>query len=209
MTRDFLIACEYTGAVRDALILKGQFAISCDLLPSESPHGGHYTGDVMDILNNDWYGLIGFPPCTYICNSGVRWLWNKDGTKNKERWALMEQGALFFKALWEAPIPRIALENPIMHKYAKEIIFGNTGKNYAQIIQPWQFGHTEKKATCLFLKGFPPLEGTKNVKKEMEELPVRLSQRIHHMSPGPARGMERSRTYSGVAEAMASQWSQL
>jgi hypothetical protein len=206
MIEDFLIACEYTGAVRDALILKGQHAISCDLIPSESPNGGHYTGDVMEILYSNWYGLIAFPPCTYICNSGVRWLWNKDGTKNKERWALMEQGALFFKALWEAPISHIAIENPIMHKYAKEIIFGNTGKNYTQIIQPWQFGHTEKKATCLFLKGFPPLKGTKNVKEEMSKLPVREQQRVHHMSPGPSRGMERSRTYAGVAEAIADQW---
>jgi len=123
--------------------------------------------------------------------------------------ALMEQGALFFKAPWEAPVPYIAIENPIMHKYAKQIIFGNTRKNYAQIIQPWQFGHTEKKATCLYLKGLPLLKGTKNVKEEMSKLPVREQQRIHHMSPGPSRGMERSRTYSGVADAMASQWSQL
>ena len=216
-----LIACEYSGRVRDAFHEKGYEAISCDLLPSETS-GEHYQGNVLDLLGlskprkysastpqvipRKFNSMIAFPPCTYLCNSGVRWLFNEDGSRNKERWSLMEQGARFFKSLWEAPIPHICIENPVMHKYAKEIIFGNTGKNYSQIIHPWMFGHTEKKATCLFLKGLPPLAETNNVKKETDALPIKDQQKIHYMSPGPARWRERSRTYAGIARAMADQW---
>lgn len=207
-----LVACERSGEVRRALTAQGHFAVSCDLVPAEDGEKEmHFEGDVFNISFFPWDAMIAFCPCTYLCNSGVRWLWNKDGTKNTERWALMEAGANFFKGVWTLPIPLIAMENPVMHKYAREIIFGRDKKGNLkgkpdQIIQPWQFGHPEKKATCLWLKGLPLLKETKNVKKEMEALPVRDSQRVHHMAPGPERSIERARTYTGIAEAMATQW---
>lgn len=140
--------------------------------------------------------MIGFPPCTFLCNSGVRWLYGGRGKEiDKSRWSEMEKAANFFKSLLQAPIERICVENPIMHKYAKEIII----ENYDQIIDPFSFGHNETKATCLWLKNLPALKKTHSFRG----IPY---SRVHFASPGPDRWKERSRTLSGIAEAMASQW---
>ena len=192
-----LVACEYSGKVREAFRAKGHDAWSCDLLPADdgSPH--HIQGDVLEILNDGWDLLIGHPPCTYLCNSGVCWLHTRP-----ERWDQMREGAEFFKALWEADIPKIAIENPIMHKYAKEII----GSTQTQLIQPYQFGHPESKATCLWLKGLDPLVETDNVKDVWKSLPKREAQRLHMLPPSEERWKLRSETYQGIADAMADQW---
>ena len=192
-----LVACEYSGTVRDAFIRAGHYAASCDLLPSDSPLGDHYQCNVMDIINNDWDLMIAHPPCTYLTNSGVCWL-----HKDPSRWALLDEGASFFKSLLEAPIPMKCIENPIQHKYAKERI----GRKQNQVVQPWMFGHMEQKATCLWLEGLPLLEPTDNVKAQMLELPKRERERLHYLSPSKDRWKLRSATYKGIAEAMAQQW---
>ena len=141
-----LIACEESGVVREAFNKKGHDVWSCDILPTSIP-GQHIQGDVLEILNDDWDMMIAHPPCTYLSNSGVSWLYKQEG-----RWARMRDGAEFFKKLLNAKISKVVVENPIIHKYAKEII----GSNQTQLIQPWMFGHPEKKATCLWLKGLNP-----------------------------------------------------
>ena len=173
-----LVACEYSGTVRDAFIAKGHDAMSCDLLPTDSP-GPHYQGNVLDIINDGWDLMIAHPPCTYLTNSGVCHLY-----KNPERWNDLDEAAFFFKTLLDAPIPKKCIENPIMHKYAKERI-GNVKQS--QIVQPWMFGHMEQKATCLWLEGLPLLVETQNVKKEMLLLPDNQRQRLHYLPPGPDR----------------------
>ena len=187
-----LVGCEFSGAVRRAFRNLGQDAWSCDLLPADdgSPH--HIQGDVLDILDQQWDLCIFHPPCTYLCNSGVRWLYTEPGRQEK-----MKAGAEFFKKFLEVDCPRVAIENPIMHKHAKEII----KVDYDQIVQPWQFGHGETKATCLWLRGLPKLVPT-NIVEGREA-------RIHMMSPGKDRGKKRSETYQGLADAMAAQWSNL
>ena len=195
-----LIACEYSGRVRDAFLARGHDAMSCDLLPTEAD-GPHYCGDVFDILHEGWDLMIAHPPCTYLTNSGVVWL-----HKDPSRWAKLDEGAAFFKALLDAPIPSIAVENPIMHKYAKERI---GGVKQSQVVQPWMFGHMEQKATCLWLKGLPLLQPTDNVREAMLKLPKNQRERLHYLPPSPDRWKERSRTYTGVAEAMAGQWGAL
>lgn len=190
-----LVACEYSGIVRDAFLSAGHEALSCDLLPTESP-GPHHQGDIFEVLDDSWDLMIAHPPCTYLCNSGVCWLHKREG-----RWAKMEEGARFFKRLLEAPIPKIAVENPVMHRYAVEII----GRRQDQIVQPWMFGHTEQKATGLWLKGLPLLKPTLDVKEKMMKLPERERSRIWYMGGG--KGKERSRFFSGIAEAMVEQWS--
>jgi len=191
-----LIACEYSGVVRDAFIKRGHNAISCDLLPSDKP-GPHYQGSVLDIINDGFDLMIAHPPCTYLANSGVCHLY-----KYPDRWKDMIDGAVFFRQLLNAPIPKIAIENPIMHGYAKKII----GESQSQVIQPWMFGHMEKKATCLWLKGLPKLTATNNVKEETEKLPKNQQQRLHYLPPSPDRWKLRSTTYQGIADAMAEQW---
>lgn len=177
-----LVACEFSGTVRDAFIQGGHDAMSCDLLPTEKP-GPHYQGDVLDILGDGWDLLIAHPPCTHLAVSGARWF--------KEK-AEEQAGALeFVSRLLNAPIPRIALENPIS-------IISSRIRKPDQIIQPWQFGHGETKATCLWLKGLPKLVPT-NIVEGREA-------RIHRMPPGPDRWKERSKTFQGIAEAMANQW---
>lgn len=183
-----LVACEFSGTVRDAFARRGHNAWSCDLLPTESP-GNHIQGDVLEILNDGWDLMIAHPPCTYLTNSGVRWLHSQEG-----RWRLMEEGALFFKRLLEADIPRKAIENPIMHKYAVEII----GRRQDQVIQPWQFGHGEIKATCLWLENLSPLVPT--------DIVIGREARVHKLPPSEDRWKLRSITYPGIAEAMAMQW---
>lgn len=183
-----LIACEYSGTVRDAFIKLGHDAISCDLLLTDSP-GPHYQGNVFDIINDGFDLMIAHPPCTYLCNSGVSWLY-----KEPERWKELIDGAVFFRRLLKANIPKICIENPIMHKYAKSII----GTSQSQLIQPWQFGHGETKATCFWLKGLPNLVPTDVVDGRV--------QCMHLLPPSEDRWKLRSTTYTGIAEAMASQW---
>jgi len=192
-----LVACEYSGTVRDAFKAKGHYAMSCDILPTDVP-GEHYQGDVFDILNDGWDLMVAHPPCTYLTNSGVSWL-----HKDPSRWEKLDEGAAFFKALLEAPIERVAVENPIMHKYAKERI---GGVKQSQVVQPWMFGHMEQKATCLWLKGLPLLTETNNVKQAMLELPDNQRQRLHYLPPSADRWKIRSKTYEGLAHAMAEQW---
>lgn len=195
-----LVACEYSGRVRDAFIRRGHDAMSCDILPTDSP-GPHYQGDVQNILGDNWDLMVAHPPCTYMTNSGVTWL-HKDPT----RWAKLDDAAAFFKMLLDAPIEKIAVENPIMHKYAKERI---GGVKQTQVVQPWMFGHTEQKATCLWLKNLPPLVPTNDVKAEMLQLPDNERQRLHYLPPSADRWKLRSTTYMGIAEAMADQWGTL
>lgn len=192
-----LIACEYSGTVRDAFAAKGHEAWSCDLLPTDKP-GNHFQGDVLEFIGEGWDMMIAHPPCTYLANSGVCHL-----HKDESRWAKLEKGAKFFKALLDAPISKIAVENPIMHKYAKELI---GGIKQTQVIQPWMFGHKEQKATCLWLKGLPPLSSTNDVKSEMMKLSNAERQRLHWLPPSVDRWKERSKTFQGIADAMAEQW---
>ena len=189
-----LVACEFSGVVRDAFTDAGFEAWSCDLLPTERM-GRHIQGDVREVLGWGWDMMLAFPPCTFLCNSGVRWLYGGKGTeRDPERWAAMEDAAAFFRLLLDAPIPHIAIENPVMHGYGKELI----GSGPTQIIQPWQHGHPETKATGLWLRGLDPLTPTNIV-------PGRTP-RVHLASPGPDRWKERSRTLPGIARAMADQF---
>jgi len=190
-----LVACEFSGIVRDAFINQGHEAVSCDLIETERA-GPHYLGSVTDILNDGWDLMVAHPPCTYLANSGVRWLYGgKGNVKDSTRWANMEASAKFFRTLLEAPIPRIAVENPIMHRWGLDIV----GSKYTQIIQPWWFGMGETKATCLWLKNLPPLIPTNIVEGRKP--------RVHFESPSPTRWKERSRTLQEIADAMATQWS--
>ena len=191
-----LVACEFSGIVRNAFSERGHDAMSCDLIASETS-GQHYEGDVLDIINDGWDLMVAHPPCTYLANSGVRWLHTVEG-----RHSDMVEGAEFFRSLLDSSIGKICIENPIPHKYAVKII----GRKYDQIIQPYQFGHMESKATCLWLKGLTPLNPTSDVKDKMLKLPMKERQRIHYMSPGKDRQKERSRTYLGIAAAMAEHW---
>jgi hypothetical protein len=201
-----LIACEYSGAVRDAFIARGHDAMSCDLLPSDRP-GPHYQGDVMDVIDEDWDLMIAHPPCTYLCRAGQRWLKgesmeyvNKYGLtvyRGARRVRALRQAARLFNALKEARhIPMRGLENPRPGSHAVPLI----GKP-DQYVQPWQFGHGETKETGLWLFGLPPLEPTNIVEGR--------TNRIHQMSPGKNRAKDRSETYQGIAEAMADQWGRL
>ena len=187
-----LVACEYSGAVRDAFLARGHDAWSCDLLPTEVP-GPHYQCDARGILGNGWDLLVAHPPCTRLCNSGVRWL------AERNLWSELDEAAALFSAFLNAPIARVAVENPIMHRHAKEGIAGYIAP--AQTIQPWQFGHGETKATCLWLRGLPNIVPT-NVVDGRE-------QRVFRLPPSADRWKERSRTYPRIADAMASQWGNL
>lgn len=178
-----LVACEFSGTVRDAFSARGHDAMSCDLLPSETP-GQHHQGDVLELLQRESFDLlVAHPPCTHLAVSGARWF--------KDKLAEQAEALAFVWALMDAPIPRIAIENPI------SIISSKIGKP-DQIIQPWQFGHGETKATCLWLKGLPRLQPT-NIVEGREA-------RVHRMPPSPDRWRERSRTFTGIAAAMADQW---
>ena len=177
-----LIACEYSGSVRDAFTREGHFAMSCDLLDTETP-GLHYKGDVTQILGLGWDLMIAHPPCTHLAVSGSRWF--------KDKVSEQAEALAFVRLLMDAPIPCIVIENPVS-------IISSKIRKPDQIIQPWQFGHGETKATCLWLKGLPKLTPT-NVVDGREA-------RVHRMPPGPNRARERSTTYSRVAEAMTQQW---
>ena len=179
-----LIACEYSGTVRDAFIALGHDAMSCDLLPTDRD-GPHYEGDVFDIIGDGWDLMIAHPPCTHLAVSGARHFAEKraDGRQ--------QEALEFVRRLLDAPIPKIALENPVS-------IISTKIRRPDQIIQPWQFGHGETKSTCLWLKGLPLLTPTDIVDGR--------SDRIHKMPPSPDRWKLRSTTYQGIADAMASQW---
>lgn len=225
-----LVACEFSGVVRDAFASRGHDAWSCDLLPTEHPEGNHIEGDVLDFLDLDWDLMIAHPPCTYLCSSGLHW--NK---RRPEREALTHEAMLFVFNLMgigfvDHSIPRIALENPI----------GCISTHYRkpdQIIQPWQFGHDASKATCLWLKNLPLLRPTNIVHPkyacqcghrfeealgkygcsncEGAEGPAKLvygnqtKSGQNRLGPSPSRAMDRSRTYEGIAGAMADQWGSL
>ena len=193
-----LIACEFSGVVRRAFRDAGHDAWSCDLLPAEDGSNQHVVGDAREILDWGWDLLIvAHPPCTRLCNSGVRWLTKPPKGKTLEQmWQELEEAADLFSAFWNAPIERICIENPVMHKHAKTRI--KNYEDFAQSIQPWQFGHGETKRTCFWLKNLTPLKAT-NIVDGREA-------RIHRMPPGPDRWRERSRFFPGVAVAMASQW---
>jgi hypothetical protein len=198
-----LVACEESQTVTKAFRELGYEAYSCDI---QDCSGGkpewHIKDDVLNHLNDDWDLMIAHPPCTYLTNSGVSWLWNKDGSQNGERWQNLKEGSEFFKVLLNAPIAFIAIENPIPHKYAVELI----GQKYTQLIQPYQFGHPESKATCFWLKGLSKLSPTKDVKDEWKKLPKSEAQRVHYLPPSKERAKLRSKTYEGIAQAMAEQW---
>lgn len=193
-----LVACEESQAVCKEFRRLGHEAFSCDILPCSGGHPEwHIQDDVLKHLNDGWDLMVAHPTCTYLTNSGVCWL-----HKDPSRWSKLDAGASFFRKLLEAPIPRKAIENPIPHKYAVERI----GRKYDQLIQPWMFGHPESKATCFWLEGLPKLVETDNVKEEYSNLPKNIAQRIHYLPPGPERRLLRSKTFSGIARAMAEQW---
>lgn len=199
-----LVACEYSGVVRNAFKAKGHDVTSCDILPADDGSKDHYQGDIKDILYDKWDMIIAHPPCTRLANSGVSHLYNKDSTKNISMWKDLDDGAAFFNTFLDHPCDKICIENPIPHKYAIERFTGN--KKYTQIIQPWMFGHMETKATCLWLKGLPKLVETDNVKEAMMKLPKNQRQRLHYLPPSKDRAKLRSRTYDGIGKAMAEQW---
>lgn len=180
-----LVACEYSGTVRDAFIRAGHEAVSCDLLPTDV-EGPHYQGNVLDVIGDGWDMMIAHPPCTHLAVSGARWF----KEKQKEQTEALD----FVRFLLNAPIYRIALENPVS-------IISSRIRKPDQVIQPWQFGHGETKATCLWLKNLPLLQPT-NIVEGREA-------RIHRMPPSPDRWKERSKTYAGIAAAMAEQWGML
>ena len=179
-----LIACEYSGRVRDAFTRAGHYAMSCDLLPTDAP-GLHYQGDVFNVINDGWDLMIAHPPCTHLSVSGARHFAAKQAS------GVQQEALAFVQRLLDAPIERIALENPIS-------IISSRIRKPDQIIQPWQFGHGETKATCLWLKNLPLLTPT-NIVKGREA-------RIHKMPPSADRWKKRSETYQGIADAMATQW---
>jgi hypothetical protein len=177
-----LVACEYSGTVRDAFLRAGHDAMSCDILPTDS-NGPHYQGDVRDILGDGWDLMIAHPPCTHLAVSGARWF--------KDKVTEQAEALDFVRMLMAAPIERIAIENPVS-------IISSKIRKPDQIIQPWQFGHGETKATCLWLKNLPKLTPTNVVEGR--------DNRIHRMPPSPDRWKLRSKTYAGIAQAMAEQW---
>lgn len=194
-----LVACEFSGIVRDAFRSLGHDAWSCDLLPTESTSARHIQGDALFIIKNGfwdngqlckipWDLIIAHPPCTRLCNSGVRWL------HERNLWEEMEQAALFFRSFLELDCPRVAVENPVMHRYAREIV----GRGPDFTTQPWEHGEPHTKRTCFWTNGLPALKPTNIVTERRPS--------CHYASPGPQRWRERSRTYPGIAMAMAQQW---
>ncbi len=202
-----LIACECSGIVRNAFLDNGHDAWSCDLKPSDDRSNRHIQDDVRNVLHMDKWDMliVAHPPCTRLCNSGVRWLSAPpEGKTINQMWQELDEGAELFSHMWNADVPMIAVENPVMHKHAKERI--RNFKPHTQSIQPWQFGDdpggpdNEKKRTCLWLRGLPPLVPTGS----LDGTTARA--RVHKATPGPNRSKERSRFFPGIAKAMADQW---
>jgi len=196
-----LVACEYSGRVRQSFRDRGHDAWSCDLLESEDGSEYHIQGYVDGLLKEPWDMVIAHPPCTYLCNSGVRWLHS-----DPNRWELMRDGALFFVECLQANSRKVAVENPVMHKYSKKVIeqhyFYPEPYDWFSV-QPWQFGDPAKKRTCFWKRGLPALEPTSNMTA------TDAKPDVHKASPGPNRWKDRSRTYKGIAEAIAEQWGKL
>mgnify|MGYP003117078054 CR=1 FL=1 len=191
-----LVACEYSGRVRDEFIALGHDAVSCDLLPTDVD-GPHIIGDVLGVLDQGWDLMIAHPPCTYICNSGVCHL-----HKDASRWKKLDAACELFRSLLAAPIPCIAVENPIPHKYAVQRI----GRKYDCLTQPYHHGEPRSKRTCFWLKGLSPLRPTNDVKAEYLALPKSIGQELHYLPPSKDRWKIRSTTYLGIAKAIAAQW---
>jgi len=189
-----LVACEYSGIVRDAFTKKGHDATSCDILPTES-EGKHYQGDVLDILDDGWDLMIAHPPCTHLSVSGARWF-----TEGKKPMYLRDEAIEFVRKLMNAPIDKICIENPVS-------VISSYIRKSDQMINPFQFGHMEYKRTCLWLKNLPKLKETNNVKKETDALPDKEKHRIWWIGSG--KGKERSKFYTGIADAMAEQWGEV
>jgi hypothetical protein len=187
-----LVACEYSGRVRDAFIAKGHEAMSCDLLPTEAV-GPHYQGDVRDVLDYPWDLMIAHPPCTDLSVSGAAWF------EKKKMVGAQQASASFFMMLAKCDIPRIAIENPVC-------VMSSLWRKPDQIVQPWMFGHMEQKATCLWLKNLPVLHPSNNVRAQMMELPKNKRERLHYLPPSDDRWKLRSETFQGIADAMAEQW---
>jgi hypothetical protein len=192
-----LVACEYSGTVRDAFLVKGHEAMSCDLLPTDVP-GPHYQGDVFDIINDGWDLMIAHPPCTYLSVSGMHW--TKRGLRDPK---LTEDALSFVRSLLDAPIGKIALENPIS-------IISSRIRKPDQIVNPWQFGHDASKKTCLWLKNLPLLHPTKIIEPRIVEGKKRWANQTNSgqnkLGPSEDRWKIRSETYKGIATAMAEQW---
>ena len=202
-----LVGCETSGTVRDAFLANGHDAWSCDVLPSDTPSNRHIQDDVLNVLEIDSWDMlvVAHPPCTRLCNSGVRWLHTPPPGKTKEQmWEELEAGCDLFSKLLNADVPRIAIENPVMHKHAKERI-ENFSKQ-SQSIQPWEFETEEEgsdnvtKRTCLWLRNLPNLEPTGSLDGSTAR------DECHKASPGPDRWKIRSKFYKGIAKAMADQW---
>ena len=190
-----LCACEESQAVTSELRRLGHEAYSCDLLPCSGGHQEwHIQADALEVVKMDWDMVLAFPPCTNLASSGAAWF------EQKRRDGRQQMGIGFFLAFTALDhVPKVAIENPIG-------IMSKIYRKPDQIIQPWMFGHPETKATCLWLKGLPPLEETNNVKEQMLALPKNQRERLHYLPPSPQRGMLRSKTFPGVAKAMARQW---
>ncbi len=192
-----LVACEYSGAVRDAFRARGHDAMSCDLLPTDAP-GPHYQGDVRDVLGGGWDLMVAHPPCTYLSVSGMHW--TRRGLRDPN---LTEDALAFVRLLMDAPIPRIAIENPVS-------VISSGIRKPDQIIQPWQFGHDASKKTCLWLVGLPPLRPTQVIEPRLVNGRQRWGNQTdsgqNRLSPSPDRWKIRSATFPGIAAAMADQW---
>lgn len=194
-----LVGCERSGRVRDAFLARGHDAMSCDLVPSDAP-GPHHCGPVEDVIGDGWDLGIFHPPCTYMANSGARWLFEKEG-----RWAQLDAGVAFFLTCYHAPILRVAVENPMPHKWAMERI----GIAYDQRVQPWYFGDRQKKGTCLWLRGLPPLQPTNVLPPPLDAEERKGWESVWREPPGPDQAKNRSLTFPGMADAMAEQWGRL
>ena len=201
-----LVGCETSGVVRRAFAARGHDVWSVDLLPAEDGSNRHIIGDVRDYLGGGWDLLaVMHPPCTRLCNSGVRWLHvPPPGRSKEEMWRDLEDAAALFSSCWNAPIARVCVENPVMHRYGRDRI-ANWQK--PQIVQPWWFGDPAFKATGLYLRGLPPLKATNRLTPPRSGTQEhRAWSKVHRAPPSPERWRDRSRTYDGVAEAMAAQW---
>jgi hypothetical protein len=202
-----LVACEYSGTVRDAFTRLGHTAMSCDLLPSDTP-GLHHQGDVREILHSGYWDLvIAHPPCTYLCRAGARWLHDERPStptclRGQDRWRALHDAVDFLRMFLECGAPRIAVENPRPYSAAAALI----GSQPDQYVQPYEFGHLERKQTGLWLRNLPPLVPTSDLKAETLSLPKSVTDKVHRAAPGPDRWKLRSITYKGIADAMATQW---
>lgn len=202
-----LIGCETSGVMRRAFADRGHNVWSCDLLPAADGSNRHIRCDIRDILSDRWDLLaVMHPPCTRLCNSGVRWLSQPPrGRSLADMWAELDAGADLFAACWNAPIDRVAVENPVMHKHAKARMPGDLPK--PQIVQPWWFGEPFFKATGFYLRGLPQLRATNRLTPPKAGTDTHKAwSAVHRASPGPDRWRLRSRTFAGVADACADQW---